>query len=177
MIVMLTTQTSLLKCRWVTVPLLQEARRKWLVKNFPSFQHGEIAYRYSDHKSDFLERHPEYEDKTNWPDTLEATLHIDEDLFSQSHSLAVKEARPFDDNGEPQLCRGMAVSDSFSQDLDNAAYPPEHILKGPWTQDKLLHLFWLAWAGPSLDSADSTILPEVNQCSHPSFGHAFLSRT
>ena len=159
-------QTDLLKLRWVTVPLLQEARRRWLTNSFSLLKPEQIAFRYRDRKRHFLSTHPKYEDSTNWPDTLDAVLDIDEYLFSLPHSAAVKSARPFDDDGEPQLCRGVLVYEMLSADLGGSTLPPEHTLKGPWTEDKLLYLFWLAWAGCSLKFAGSTILPEVSQPSH-----------
>lgn len=159
-------QADLLKLRWVTVPLLQEARRRWLTKSFSLLKPEQIAFRYRDRKRHFLSTHPKYEDSTNWPDTLDAVLDNDEYLFTLPHSAAIESARPFDDDGEPQLCRGMLVYEMLSRDLDGTTLPPEHALKGPWTEDKLLYLFWLAWAGCSLEFAGSTILPEVSQTSH-----------
>lgn len=177
-IAMLTLQTDLLKLKWATVPLLQEARGRWLTRSYSFFLPEQVANKYIDVKDDFLARHPEYEDSTNWPDTLEATLHIEEDTFTHYHSVMVRNARPFDDNGNPQLCRATFGDGlPYIQDLNppsyRTAYPPERVLKGPWSQDKLLHLFWMSWAGVSLSFADSTILPEVNQSFYSLFRYTF----
>ena len=111
---------------------------------------------------DFLRRHREYEDNADFPETLEAAMHFYEDMFDRYRSLAVQEARPYDDNGEPQLCRGLKVSEFETRDLNNGGQPPESILRGPWTQEKLLYLLWNSWAGISLRNGHNTVLPEVD---------------
>lgn len=145
----------------MTPALLLEARQKWLVDKFPTFSPGEIRSSYSTQMVDFLRRHREYEDNADFPGTLEAALHFYEDMFDRYRSLAVQEARPYDDNGEPQLCRGLRVSKFETRDLSNGGQPPESILRGPWTQEKLLYLLWNSWAGISLRNGHNTVLPEV----------------
>lgn len=132
------------------------------MNKFPSFAPGAIRASYFTQMVDFLRRHREYEDNANFPETLEAALHFYEYMFDQYRSLAVQEARPYDDDGEPQLCRSLKVAEFGTQDLSNGGQPPESILRGPWSQEKLLYLLWNSWAGISLGNVHNTVLPEVS---------------
>ena len=132
------------------------------MNKFPSFESCAIRNSYFTQMVDFLRRHPEYEDNANFPETLEAALHFYEDMFDRYRSLAVQEARPYNDDGEPQLCRSRKVMEFGTQDLSIGSQPPESILRGPWTQEKLLYLLWNSWAGISLSNVHNTVLPEVS---------------
>lgn len=142
------------------MPLLLEAERKWLVLNLPHIDPASIAD--SSHSEYFLDKYPEYNEDIHgyWGDTSESIYRLEQDRWDHHHRFVVEEAKPFAENGEPRLCRNANPAAHepafYTLTIGSRTKIPEHVLRGPWTEDKLLYLFWAYRSGLYVDYMSST---------------------
>lgn len=148
-------QSSLLRCRWATVSLIRQTEKKWLHKVAPKLTanpiEGVVNSRH--HSSTFeLEQytHARYTTSQKVTSYDSEYNHFEADYAEFLHLTQLGES------GEEI----MFIRPPFRWETPLGIHPqteiPESLLRGPWSPDMVMYLFWLTRAGVSIDYSAST---------------------
>ncbi|OBT79833.1 hypothetical protein VF21_01598 [Pseudogymnoascus sp. 05NY08] len=148
-------QSSLLRCQWATVFMIRQAEKAWMLTapQKPVKQEVEGVAQARSHSP-----------ASDSEQLVHTETHTSEERLSGD-----SEPHDFDEQyaeflrlTDPEAAReeGMTTSPTFRWKIPLKIHPqteiPESLLRGPWSPDMVMYLFWLTRAGARIDYSAST---------------------
>ncbi|OBT68362.1 hypothetical protein VE03_02929 [Pseudogymnoascus sp. 23342-1-I1] len=148
-------QSSLLRCQWATVSMIQQAEKAWLLtapqKPVKQEVEGVAQARSHSQTSD--------SEQFTYAEVSAPAKELSDDSELQSFDGQYAE---FSQLTHPEAAReeGMTATPKFRWETPLKIHPhtemPESLLRGPWSPDMVMYLFWLIRAGARIDYSAST---------------------
>lgn len=150
-----TMQSSLLRCQWATVFMIRQAEKEWLLTapQKPVKKEGEgMAQARSHSQTSDFEQFTHTETRTPAEELSgDSTLEDFDGQYAEFLQLTHPEAAREE---------GMTTGPTFRWQTPLKIHPqteiPESLLRGPWSPDMVMYLFWLIRAGARIDYSAST---------------------
>lgn len=146
----------MLRCRWATVSVLRQAEKTWLSNMNPKSRTQPIQNGVDDrHYPSRVDLEQDVESGYNIPQMKTSLGTGYDDPFDTDYIAFVESTQATDLEGEAILTRPPFQWPSPLR-IHPKAEIPESLLRGPWSEDMTMYLFWLIRAGAGIDYSAST---------------------
>ncbi|KFY69845.1 hypothetical protein V499_09693 [Pseudogymnoascus sp. VKM F-103] len=148
-------QSSLLRCQWATVFMIQQAEKAWLLTVPPKQVKQEVegVAQARSHSPAFDSEQLVHTETRTPAERLSGDSEPHN--FDEQYAEFLRLTHP-----EAAREEGMTTRPTFRWKTPHKIHPqteiPESLLRGPWSPDMVMYLFWLTRAGATIDYSAST---------------------